>query len=189
MRLINHFSTCTVGLFIFSFFYGTTYAQVGIGTTNPTETLDVVGNIKYSGALMPYGITGNTGQVLSSAGAGNPNVWGADLGNITSVIRYETVNGVDINANTTTNIIVSIAGSTAFATAMINIQGDWFEPIGDEITIHNIEMHTDEIRFSVTNNTGRYVWIPRTNITTRGEWIQEIGYNYGDMIFNITVVQ
>jgi hypothetical protein len=189
MSTIKHFSACVVSLLLFSFFYSSTYAQVGIGTTDPTETLDVVGSIKYSGALMPGGVAGTEGQVLTSTGAGSPDTWGTDLGNVSSMTRYETVNGVDIDADTTTNITITFLGITSSASAIINIQGDWVDPIGDEITIHNIEIRTGEIRFSVTNNTGKYVWIPRTSNITRGEWTQEVGFNYPAMIFNITVVE
>jgi hypothetical protein len=49
--------------------------DVGIGTTNPTEKLDVNGNVRFSGALMPNNLPGTTGQVLTSAGANNPDVW------------------------------------------------------------------------------------------------------------------
>lgn len=48
---------------------------VGIGTTTPTQPLDVVGNVKFSGALMPNNTAGTTGQILTSAGAGTAPTW------------------------------------------------------------------------------------------------------------------
>jgi hypothetical protein len=51
------------------------FAQVGIGTTTPTETLDVVGNIKFSGEIKPNGASGDSGKVLTSQGVGNPSIW------------------------------------------------------------------------------------------------------------------
>ncbi|MFN6074439.1 MAG: hypothetical protein ACK476_12325, partial [Fluviicola sp.] len=48
---------------------------VGIGTTTPTQPLDVVGNVRFSGALMPNNTAGTTGQVLTSAGAGVAPTW------------------------------------------------------------------------------------------------------------------
>lgn len=48
--------------------------NVGIGTTTPTEKLDVNGNFKLSGNLNINGNTGTIGQVLTSQGA-NPPVW------------------------------------------------------------------------------------------------------------------
>lgn len=49
--------------------------NVGIGTTAPTERLDVVGNVKFSGALMPANNAGSTGQVLVSQGVGTAPQW------------------------------------------------------------------------------------------------------------------
>jgi len=46
--------------------------KVGIGTNSPTEKLDVAGNIKFNGALMPNNNAGSSGQVLTSSGTGVP---------------------------------------------------------------------------------------------------------------------
>lgn len=45
---------------------------VGIGNNAPTEALDITGNIKFSGALMPNNSAGTAGQVLTSSGGGVP---------------------------------------------------------------------------------------------------------------------
>jgi hypothetical protein len=50
-------------------------ANVGIGTSSPSERLDVTGNVRFSGALMPNNLAGTSGQVLTSAGAGTPPTW------------------------------------------------------------------------------------------------------------------
>jgi hypothetical protein len=50
------------------------YLKVGAYTT-PAEVLDVSGNVKLSGALMPGGSAGTSGQVLQSNGAGNSPTW------------------------------------------------------------------------------------------------------------------
>ena len=49
--------------------------NVGIGNNAPTEKLDVTGNLKFSGALMPNNNAGTAGYILQSAGAGAPPVW------------------------------------------------------------------------------------------------------------------
>jgi len=49
--------------------------KVGIGTTEPNQKLQVVGNINFSGALMPNNSAGTAGQVLTSAGAGAVPTW------------------------------------------------------------------------------------------------------------------
>jgi hypothetical protein len=51
--------------------------NTGIGNNNPTQRLDVVGNVKFSGALMPNNTAGTSGQVLISGGAGIAPTWGS----------------------------------------------------------------------------------------------------------------
>ena len=49
--------------------------RIGIGTATPTEKLDLTGNVKFSGALMPNNTAGTAGQVLVSNGAGSAPNW------------------------------------------------------------------------------------------------------------------
>ncbi len=49
--------------------------KVGIGKTVPTEVLDVTGNVRFSGALMPNNAAGTAGDVLQSNGAGAVPTW------------------------------------------------------------------------------------------------------------------
>jgi hypothetical protein len=49
--------------------------NVGIGKTNPSEKLDVAGNVRFSGALMPNNLPGTSGQILISQGPGVAPVW------------------------------------------------------------------------------------------------------------------
>jgi hypothetical protein len=49
--------------------------NVGVGNSAPSEKLDVTGNVRFSGALMPNNAAGTSGQVLTSAGAGAPPTW------------------------------------------------------------------------------------------------------------------
>lgn len=57
------------------FFHVKLNGNVGIGTLNPTEKLDLIGNFKFSGALMPNNLSGNSGQVLKSNGSGTAPSW------------------------------------------------------------------------------------------------------------------
>lgn len=61
----------------------TILAQVGIGTTSPTEELDVIGNVKFTGAIMPNNDPGVAGQILTSNGANQPPTWSASMLNQT----------------------------------------------------------------------------------------------------------
>ena len=172
MKLSTSLSFSSISFIILLiFFTSSSYAQVGINTTTPAEMLDVNGNIKIDGALMPNNLPGNAGQILTSAGVNLPPTWGADLTNVTDITRYITT-GINIIANTTYSITVTIAGVTAGSTAIITIEGDLPSDIFDNITIHNIEMRTGEVRFAISNNT-----------TLPG------GSNYIGMQFNITIIR
>ncbi|MDP4199655.1 MAG: hypothetical protein Q8922_03530 [Bacteroidota bacterium] len=54
---------------------GATPMKLGIGNYAPAEVLDVTGNIRFSGALMPNGLAGTTGYLLTSTGSNSPPVW------------------------------------------------------------------------------------------------------------------
>ena len=60
---------------------------ISIGKTANTQPLDVVGNVAFTGALMPNNATGNIGDVLTSAGAGAPPTW-TTVGVPVSAIYY-----------------------------------------------------------------------------------------------------
>ena len=49
--------------------------NVGIAKTAPTEKLDVTGNIRFSGVLLPNNIAGTSGQFLMSSGSSVSPVW------------------------------------------------------------------------------------------------------------------
>lgn len=72
---------------------------VGIGTTSPSQKLDVAGNVQFSNALMPAGQAGTTGQILTSQGTNTAPIW-TTLFKPTSILTYESTGDVCI---TTTN--------------------------------------------------------------------------------------
>ena len=72
--------------------------NVGIGTVAPTEKLQVEGNIQFSGALMPGGNAGTTGQVLVSQGAGNAPQW-QDLSALTGFYKLLFVDAWNPSVN------------------------------------------------------------------------------------------
>ncbi|NPA34889.1 MAG: hypothetical protein GXO48_08190, partial [Chlorobi bacterium] len=51
--------------------------NLGVGLSAPLERLHVNGNVRFSGALMPGGNAGSSGQVLISQGPNTPPVWGS----------------------------------------------------------------------------------------------------------------
>ena len=51
--------------------------NLGVGNSSPSQKLDVTGNVKFSGALMPNNAAGTAGYVLTSNGAGSAPSWSA----------------------------------------------------------------------------------------------------------------
>ncbi|KAF5042881.1 hypothetical protein DSECCO2_508060 [anaerobic digester metagenome] len=98
--------------------------NVGIGTNTPTQKLDVPGNVKFSGALMPNNNPGTTGQVLVSQGANTAPVW-QSIGNVIQVLKatstrtlisttsFSNIGGLTLSFTLTTNatVLVSTYGS------------------------------------------------------------------------------
>ncbi|MGC8958065.1 MAG: tail fiber domain-containing protein, partial [Candidatus Kapaibacteriota bacterium] len=85
--------------------------NVGIGTNNPNELLDVNGNISFTGALMPNGNAGTSGQVLISQGAGSPPIWGSATGAGWS-LSGNSLTGTEIFGSTNNQPVVIITNGT-----------------------------------------------------------------------------
>ncbi|MFI5404899.1 MAG: beta strand repeat-containing protein [Nitrososphaerales archaeon] len=88
----------------------------GINNTVPSEKLDVTGNVRFSGALMPNNTAGTSGQVLTSAGAGVVPTWTTPSGS-----SYFAGLGLTLSTNTfsiTNPIALNIGGSGAALTAI-----------------------------------------------------------------------
>lgn len=77
----------------------------GVGTNAPTQRLDVVGNVKFSGALMPNSLPGTSGQLLVSAGANNPPVW-------TNASTVVAANAWSLTGNAGTSAGTNFIGTT-----------------------------------------------------------------------------
>lgn len=86
----------------------TSAGNIGIANTAPTEKLDVTGNVRFSGALMPNNLAGAAGDVLVSSGAGVAptwqsangyianNAWMQDGNTYTAIKKFGTISNHDI---------------------------------------------------------------------------------------------
>ena len=68
--------------------------NIGIGTTAPTQKLDITGNLKVSGAFMPNNNAGNLGYFLQSNGTGTAPAWVDATPYLTSLAWMQNGNSV-----------------------------------------------------------------------------------------------
>lgn len=86
--------------------------NVGIGSSSPSQKLDVSGNLKFSGALMPNGSAGTSGQILVSKGSGTYPVW-QNISAITQAITLiSSATVTQAYPNTSTISYKSLTGLT-----------------------------------------------------------------------------
>lgn len=95
----------------------TTNGRVGINKATPAEALDITGNLRFSGALMPNNTSGTTGQVLKSAGAGAPPTWGSFTMPLSSITAATGSNSID-NLNNSQNWTWGTLGSSTVGMQM-----------------------------------------------------------------------
>ena len=141
-----------VAFFLFS---SLTFAQVGIGTTTPTESLDVDGNIKFSGAIMPNNDPGLAGQILTSSGSGSSPTWGAAMLNPSQTTGMgKFFSGLfDI---TTQYLDLTLTDPNCVPSSTCTIT--WVGPLptgvnyGDLVT--TVEAQNGQWIFHIANNTG-----------------------------------
>lgn len=68
--------------------------------STPTEALDIAGNLKFSGALMPNNNAGTSGYILESNGNGTAPVWvNNTVGNLSDVTTTSLSNGQILQYN------------------------------------------------------------------------------------------
>ena len=111
--------------------------KLGVGgTSHPSETLDITGNVKFSGALMPNNTSGTNGQVLTSAGSGNAPTWKtstalpvnnalvSSLNTLTSTVNGTAATAPVINSISNTssgnNLSTTVNGVAGAAVNIIN---------------------------------------------------------------------
>jgi hypothetical protein len=89
--------------------------NVGVGTSTPSQKLDVNGNLKISGAIMPGGLAGTAGQLMVSNGNGVAPTWQSSI----SVTELQLLgNGAGLN-----KILTSDASGNASWSDPISFKG------------------------------------------------------------------
>ena len=96
-------------------FWDDTNNRLGIGTSTPSEALDITGNVRFSGALMPNNLPGTSGQVLQSNGAGASPTWVTNSPSLTI--------GTSISSSTIGSILF-VNGSNALGQDNANLFWD-----------------------------------------------------------------
>ena len=119
--------------------------NVGIGIAAPTQKLDIVGNVKFSGALMPNNLPGTNNQVLQSKGAGVAPVWGPGI----DLWYYPPA---DYNWGTTYTITATgVTGCTVNSYVTVTLNGEWLSG-QPNVTIHHVEAQNGQVRWRMSNN-------------------------------------
>lgn len=133
--------------------------NVGIGTTAPSQKLDVNGNLKISGALMPANDPGTSGQLLMSGGAGAPPTWSSPLLNPGSTSGFGKfyVLITTINANSDMELTVTDPNCTPDASISVSLtSASGTLPFSSSLersnlVINNIEAQNGQFIVSITN--------------------------------------
>ncbi|MFN5181441.1 MAG: hypothetical protein ACK5D5_00285, partial [Bacteroidota bacterium] len=98
--------------------------KVGIGIASPTQALDVVGNIKFSGLLMPNNSAGTSGQVLTSSGPTTPPYWQS----LPAATQDWSITG---NSNTTASNFIGTTSNFSFRFRTNNVQRAMIDSLGN----------------------------------------------------------
>ena len=97
--------------------------KVGIGKTGPTQALDVSGNLRFSGALMPNNSAGTSGYLLTSQGSGTAPIWQSASSlsiNSMSGILSASKGGTGIDTSASTGIPTVSSGTWSVASTLAN---------------------------------------------------------------------
>jgi len=107
--------------------------NVGIGNTSPSQKLDITGNLKFSGALMPNNTAGTSGYLLQSGGAGAAPTWvdpatlastgwALNGNSVTSMKSIGTTSNYDLPfiTNNTEKMRIETSGEVGIGTSSFN---------------------------------------------------------------------
>jgi hypothetical protein len=165
--------------------------HVGINNPAPAQPLDVGGNVRFSGALMPDNQPGANGAFLRSQGANLPPVWTQPGLTVTNVYSISSTGNLCINNVTfatypgCTQTIALVAGQrvVAFAEAglMVDNNCDGFSDVSYVIVDARIAVNGNDfpngawLRTSLDNWVGYVVF---NSVTLIGEFTAPVSGNY-----------
>ncbi|HNQ17363.1 MAG TPA: hypothetical protein PKH60_04660, partial [Candidatus Woesebacteria bacterium] len=98
-----------------------TAGNVGIGSASPAQKLDVVGNVQFSGALMPNGQAGTSNYLLTSAGAGSPPTWQNPATLIPAYTLWSQNLGALYPKNSTVDFLLGATSTASAKMSVINL--------------------------------------------------------------------
>jgi hypothetical protein len=139
-------------------------SNVGIGTITPTEKLEVIGNIKTNGLILPN--NANAGKVLTSDATGNAT-WqnlpaGSNTWNISGNDIVNTNSGNIGIGNSSPNAPLSLANTTA------NKKISLFD-IGNDHQFYGLGVNTSTFRYQVPALIDDHVFYAGVNSTSSNE--------------------
>lgn len=159
----------------------------GIGTTTPTQRIDVNGAIKFSAALMPNNNAGTAGQVLTSAGSTNAPIW-SNLSTTNTPNIYSTDGTlagnrtVTQNTNTLAFTSAAISGTSHFTVDGTTLNVDAVNNrlgLGTATPLSRLHLDGENtptltMRGNGTNNTAAY---PQARISLLESGSTNYGFN------------
>jgi hypothetical protein len=135
--------------------------NVGVNKAVPTEKLDVTGNIRLSGALMPNNLPGVASQVLISGGPGAPPIWTpfttANNAATTIIAKYFAslnITGGAWNNNTRRTFIITDSDCRTSSAIAVNCTGGYSGPLHNGLIIENVVAEAGQFRVICFNSTG-----------------------------------
>lgn len=151
--------------------------NVGIGNSSPSEKLDVTGNVRFSGALMPNNSAGTAGQVLTSAGAGAVPTWSTPSSATNMYNTDGSLTGSRTISQGTNNLAFTSAASTG--TSHFTVDGTTLnvDAVNNRIGV-GIASPVDQLHLQAQG--GRKIVISNNGGITNNEDIGGITWRDGD---------